>query len=147
MNWSSLPMIIVYNDSRYIMLKVFWLTICESVQKTYVWKWRKAWVCILKIQKIYLEEGLKMILKMNIYMFIAPFWNIIKFWKWIMNKCQDWVKSFNEKVIWTGMCKAAVFQNRAACNRLHPFCKSIARDFSTTIFSKGLSVKSIVLAM
>ena len=135
-------MIIVYNDSRYIMLKVFWLKICESVQKTYVWKWRKAWVCILKIQKIYLEEVLKMILKMSIYMFITPFWNIIMFCKWIMNNCQDWVKGFYEMGLWTGMCKAAVFkivQHAIDCtlcvNRLH--------GVSTTIFSKVLSVQSI----
>ena len=82
-----------------------------------------------KIQKIYLEEVLKMILKMNIYMFITPFWNIIKFCKWIMNNCQDWVKGFHEMVLWTGICKVVVFQNRATCNRLHPLCKSIAWGF------------------
>ena len=76
-------------------------------------------------------RGVEMILKMSIYMFIAPFWNIIKFCKWIMNNCQDWVKGFHEMVLWTGMCKAVVFQNRAACNRLHPLCKSIARGFNS----------------
>ena len=59
MNWYSLPLIVVYNDSRYIMLKVFWLIICESVQKTCVWKCIAAWVWFLRIQKIFMKEGIR----------------------------------------------------------------------------------------